>query len=200
MKISVAVQLALGAALALVSLLAWHWVDQRDELRTAVSIASHAADKKGRPITLGTSAAIAQIRVIGKALDDTRIATKAAEAADANHALTVERKDTKTTQEVSTDVLAQLSQTRDDLAASRALAAQRLRELATARADQGGGRDAPVAEDADATCRAAFSATCDEVLTLLAEAEDNTAKLVGWQRFWPEVVANHEEPAGPPAP
>lgn len=200
MKISTAAQLTLGVALALVSLLAWHWLDQRDDLRAAVSIAAHAADKQGRPVTLSTSGAIAQVRVIGKALDDTRLATKAAEAADATHALEVERKDTQTTKEVSTDVLAQLAQTRDDLADSRALAAQRLRELAAARADQGGGGDPPVAEDADATCRAAFAASCDEVLALLAEAEDNTTKLVGWQRFWPEVVANHEEPTTAPAP
>lgn len=182
-----------SAGLGLVLLIAIgviaHVTHQRDALRSAVSIAAHAKDKHDRPVTLGVRAAIAQIAVLGNAVDDARQAQPKAALADTRHALSVEREDTRINQEVSSDVLAKLDRVQAELVASRALAAQRLRELAAARADQGGGGAARVAEDADATCRANFAAACDEVLALLAEAERNTAGLLGWQRWWAEVKA-----------
>ncbi len=191
-KLTTVVQLGLGLTLAIVSLFAWHFAGQRDQLKSAVSIAAHAKDKHGRPVTLSVADAVTQVRILGQAVDDARLAAKTAEAADANHVITVERADARTTQEVSTDVQAQLARVQDDLAASRRLADQRLRQLAAARADQGGGGGAPVAADPDATCRAYFAATCDEVLTLLAEADANTVKLLGWQKWWAAVRANHD--------
>lgn len=184
-------ELAGGMLLLLVLTLGLHWRGERDDLRSAVSIAAHATDKHG-PAILSTSEAIAQVRVLGRAVDQAELAGVQAAAADAAHVIKVERADAQTVQEVSSHVLAELDQTRDALAASRALAAQRLRALAAARAYPGGGGDAPIAEDPDATCGAAFSASCDEVLALLAEAESNTAKLTGWQTFWADVQANHD--------
>jgi hypothetical protein len=167
-------------------------------MRVAVSIGAHAKDSTGRPVMLATKAAVAQIRALGDAVDATRLATKDAEAADANHALKVERKDTQISTEVSNDVQVQLEKTRSALADSRALAALRLRELAETRADQSHRGDPPVPETPDATCRAVADASCDEILALLAEAERNTTNLVGWQDFWARVTANHdEEPATP---
>lgn len=165
--------------------------DNKD-LRSAVSIASHATDKQGMPVTFSTKGAIEAVRILGNALDDIQRKVAAAGIADANHVITVERKDASASQEVSADVLAQLDRTEAALADSRALAAKRLRALAQARSDQGGGGNAPIAQDPDATCGAAFAATCDEVLALLAEAERNTAQLIGWQAFWPRVQANHD--------
>jgi len=183
---------ALAIALAAASLLAWHWRGERDALRSAVSIAAHAADAMGAPILLRTPAAIAQVRVLGQAVDDARLAAAKAAAADAQLVVRVERADAQVNQEVQTHVLAELERTRDALADSRALAARRLRELAEARADPSGGRPTPAAADPDAVCGAAFAAPCDDVLALLAEAETNTAKLVGWQRWWAGVKANHD--------
>jgi len=184
-------ELGLAVLLASAVALGWHWRGQRDDLRAAVSIAAHAADRAGRPATLSTRDAIAQARILGQAVDDMRLASARATAADAEHALTVERADARTIEEITTDVHDQLAQVRDALADSRALAARRLRELEQARADSGGGGAAAEPADPDATCRAAFAATCDEVLAFLAEAEGNTARLVGWQKFWAGVKANH---------
>jgi hypothetical protein len=190
---------ALGALLLIVSLLYWSAIEERDDLRIAASISGHARDADGRQVTLATKAAVEQIRILGNAVDAARQASAEAAAADANHALKVERADTQTSTEVSNDVQRQLDQTRTALADSRALAAERLRELAQTRADQGGGGDEAVPEDPDATCRAVAAASCDEILALLAEAESNTAALLGWQRFWPEVKANHDDdPAAAP--
>lgn len=187
-----ALELAAGAMLALILALGLHWRSERDQLRSAVSIAAHAGDAKGRPIVLGTKAAIAEVRVLGKAVDDIKLATAHAEAADAQHINQVERADAQTDQEVSANVLAQLEQTRSALDASRILAAERLRAIAAARTDQGGGSGAAITADPDTICDAYFAASCDQVLTLLAAAESNTAQLLGWQAFWPAVKRNHD--------
>lgn len=179
----------LGLALLLAFGVIGHVIHQRDALRSAVSIAAHAKDKHNRPVTLGVRGAIAQITILGNAVDNAGKAQAKAALADSNHALSVERNDTRINQEVSSDVLAKYDRVQAELVASRALAAQRLRDLAAARADQSGGGAARVAEDADATCRANFAAACDEVLALLAEAERNTAGLLGWQRWWADVRA-----------
>jgi len=187
----------LAALLIIMSLLYWSAIEDRDALRIAASISGHAKDANGRPVTLSTKGAVEQIRILGSAVDAARVASADATAADATHALKVERTDTQTTTEVSKDVQAQLDRVQDELAASRALAAQRMRELTEARTPQGSGGAAPVAEDPDATCSAYFAASCDEVLTLLAEAERNTAGLIAWQRFWAEVTANHADELAP---
>lgn len=187
------VSLGLALALAISLAVIGHVTQQKDALRAAASTAGHAVDKAGSPVTLSTKGAIAQIRILGAAVDQARQARPDAAAKDATHALTVERADARTTQEVSSDVLAKFDRIQVELDASRALASQRMRELTAARAHQGGGGAPAVAEDADATCRAHFAASCDEVLALLAEAERNTAGLVGWQAWWAGVAANHAE-------
>ncbi len=184
--------LALAIALAVIGDLS-HKVEA---FRSTVSTAAHVVDKQKRPATLSTKGALEQIRILGAAVDQARQARADAAQADAAHVITVERADARTSQEVSTNVLAQLDRVQAELAASRALAAQRLRDLAAARADQGGGRAPTVAEDPDATCRAAFAADCDGVLALLAAAERQTAQLTGWQSWWAQIAANHaDDPA-----
>lgn len=189
----------LGLALAFAIALAFigdlsHKVDA---FRSTTSIAADMRDKAGNPVTLSTKAALAQIRILGAAVSDARKASADAKAKDQAHVITVERADARTNEEVSSDVLAKLDRVQAELDASRALAAQRMRELSAARADQDRRRASPVADDSDATCRAHFAAACDEVLTLLAEAERNTVQLLGWQAWWPEVAANHAEAAEP---
>ncbi|KTF70684.1 hypothetical protein ACNFJ7_02285 [Sphingomonas sp. HT-1] len=186
--------LALAIALAVIGDLS-HKVDA---FRSTTSTAADVRDKAGNPVTLSTKAALAQIRILGAAVSDAQKASTDAKAKDQAHVITVERANARTNQEVSSDVLAKLDRVQAELDASRALAAQRMRELSAARADQDRGRGSPVADDPDATCRAHFAAACDEVLTLLAEAERNTVKLLGWQAWWPEVAANHHAEAAEP--
>ncbi|NLS25697.1 hypothetical protein S2M10_06670 [Sphingomonas sp. S2M10] len=185
--VSLGLALALAVALAVIGDLS-HKVDA---FRSTTSVAVRARDKGGNPLTLSTKDALAQIRILGAAIDDARQASADAKAKDQAHVINVERADARTNQEVSSDVLAKFDRVQAELAASRALAAQRMRELAAARADQGGGGAPAGAEDPDATCRAHFAAPCDEVLTLLAEAERNTAIALGWQAFWAGIAANH---------
>lgn len=192
MNVTTAARLGIGLLLIAVLAMALTWRGERNQLVTAISIAAHAADAKGRPITWSASDAIAQVRIMGKAIDDTKLATANAEATDAQRVTRIERGDAKIIQEVSTHVQDQLERTRGALSDSRALAAERLRALAAARADQGGGGDAAGAPAPDAICGAYFAASCDEVLALLAEAEANTVKLLGWQEFWPRLKANHD--------
>lgn len=194
------VSLGLALALLLVSGLMVHYAHQRDAMRTAISIAGHVVDKHGKPLTLSTSGAIAQIRILGAAVDNARKASADAAAKDAAHVINVERADARANQEVSSDVLAKFDRVQAELAASRTLAAQRLRELAQARADQGGGGAAAGATDPDATCRAAFATDCDGVLALLAAGERQTAQLVGWQAWWAQIAANHAGDAEPAPP
>ncbi|RSV44428.1 hypothetical protein CA234_03160 [Sphingomonas sp. ABOLE] len=194
--VSLGLALALAIALAVIGDLS-HKVGA---LLSTTAIAAHATDKAGQPRDLSTKDAIAQIRILGAAVDQARKASADAKAADAAHVINVERADARATQEVSTDVLAKFDSVQAELAASRALAAQRMRELAAARADQGSGGAPAIAADPDATCRAHFAASCDEVLTLLAEAERNTAVALGWQAFWARVAANHAEPEDAPDP
>lgn len=164
------VSAGLGLALLLAIGVIAHVTHQRDVLRSAMSIASHAKDEHDRPVTLGVRAAVAQIALLGNAVDDAGKAQAKAALADSNHALSVERNDTRINQEVSSDVLAKYDRVQTEPVASRALAAQRLRDLAAARADHGGSGTPAVVEDVDATCRANFAAACDEVLAPLAEA------------------------------
>ncbi|WP_066723611.1 hypothetical protein [Sphingomonas pituitosa] len=187
------VSLGLALAFAISLAVIGHVAQQKDALRAAASTAGHAVDKGGKPVTLSTKGAIAQIRILGAAVDQARQARADAAAKDATHALTVERADARTNQEVSNDVLAKFDRVQAELAASRALAAQRMRELAAARADQGGGGAPAGPADPDATCRAHFAASCDDVLALLAEAERNTAVALGWQAFWAGIAANHAD-------
>lgn len=192
-------ELAGGVLLLVAVLVGLHWRGQRDDVVSAVSIAAHAVDAEKRPITLSPAGAIVQVRILGQFKDDALRVRAEAAAADAAHVNQVERKDAATITEVSKDVLAQLDRTQDDLAASRALAAQRLRALAARDLSSSGGA-AAIAADPDAVCGAAFAASCDEVLALFAEAERNTAQLVGWQRFWREVKANHDGEPGSAEP
>jgi hypothetical protein len=189
--VSLGLALALAIALAVIGDLS-HKVDA---LLSTTAIAGHVTDKQGQPRDLSTKDAIAQIRILGAAVDQARKASADAKAADAAHVINVERADARANQEVSTDVLAKFDRVQAELAASRALAAQRMRELAAARADQGGGGASAGTEDPDATCRAHFAASCDEVLALLAEAERNTAVALGWQAFWAGIAANHADDA-----
>jgi hypothetical protein len=191
--VALGLALALAIALAVIGDLS-HKVEA---FRTVTSGAAHVADKNGNPVTLSTKAALAQIRILGTAVDQARQARADAAARDAAHVITVERADARANQEVSSDVLAKLDRVQAELAASRALAAQRLRELAAARAAQGGGGAPAGAEDPDATCRAAFAADCDGVLALLAAGERQTAQLVGWQAWWAKIAANHADDAEP---
>ncbi|WP_084581796.1 hypothetical protein [Sphingomonas azotifigens] len=192
--VSLGLALALAIALAVIGDLS-HKVDA---FRSTASIAAHVVDKQKRPATLATKAALEQIRILGAAVDRVRQARADAAAKDAAHVITVERADARANQEVSTDVLSKLDRVQAELAASRTLAAQGLRDLAAARADQGGGGAPAGPADPDATCEAAFAASCDEVLALLAAAESNTAQLLGWQAWWPKVAANHAEDAERP--
>ncbi|WP_313534411.1 hypothetical protein [Sphingomonas sp.] len=187
--VTLGLALALAIALAVIGDLS----HKGEALRSATAIAAHATDGKGAPRDLSTKEAIAQIRILGSAVDAARKASADAKAADAAHVITVERADARTNQEVSSDVLAKFDRVQAELAASRALAGQRMRELAAARADQGGGGAPAVAPDPDATCRAAFAADCDGVLALLAAAERQTAQLAGWQAWWAAVAANHAD-------
>lgn len=189
--VSLGLALAFAVSLAVIGRLS-HDVDA---FRSTASTVAHARDKQGNPLTLSTKDALAQIRILGAAVDDARKASADAKAEDQAHVITVERADARTNQEVSSDVLAKFDRVQAELAASRALAAQRMRELAAARADQGGGGAPASPEDPDATCRAHFAASCDEVLALLAEAERNTAVALGWQDFWAGVAANHTDDA-----
>lgn len=183
----------LGLALAFVIALAviGDLSHKVDAFRSTTSTAAHVVDKQKRPAALSTKAALEQIRILGAAVDQVRQARADAAAKDAAHVITVERADARTSQEVSTDVLARLDRVQAELAASRALAAQRLRQLAQARAAQGGGGAPAGPADPDATCRAAFAADCDGVLALLAAAERQTAQLTGWQAWWTRIAANH---------
>lgn len=194
--VSLGLALALAIALAVIGDLS-HKVEA---FRSTTSTAAHAADKAGHPVTLSTKEALAQIRILGNAVDQVRQARADTAARDAAHVITVERADARANQEVSSDVLAKLDRVQAELAASRALAAQRLRELAAARAAQGDGGAPAGAEDPDATCRAAFAADCDGVLALLAAGERQTAQLVGWQAWWAKIAANHAEDAEPARP
>jgi len=185
--VSLGLALALAIALAVIGDLS-HKVDA---LLSTTAIAAHVTDKQGQPRDLSTKDAIAQIRILGTAVEEARKASADAKAADAAHVITVQRADARTNQEVSSDVLAKFDRVQAELAASRALAAQRMRELNAARADQSGGGAPAGAADPDATCRAHFAASCDEVLALLAEAERNSAIALGWQAWWARIAANH---------
>lgn len=191
--VSLGLALALAVALALVGDLS-HKVDA---LLSTTAIAAHVTEKQGQPRDLSTRDAIAQIRILGTTVDDARKASADAKAADAANVITIERADARTNQEVSSNVLAKFDRVQAELAASRALAAQRMRELDAARADQGGGGAPAGAADPDATCRAHFATSCDEVLALLAEAERNSAIALGWQAWWAGIAANHaDDPQG----
>ncbi len=158
--LALALALALAIALAVIGDLS----HKLDAFRSTTSTAAHVVDKQKRPVTLSTKGALEQIRILGAAVDQAPQASADAAKADAAHVITVERADARTSQEVSTDVLQKLDRVQAEFAASRALAADRLRQLAQARADQGGGGAPAIAEDPDATCRAAFAADCDGVL------------------------------------
>lgn len=181
--------LAFAIALAVIGDLS-HKVDA---FRATTSTAAHVVDKQQRPVTLSTKGALEQIRILGAAVDKARQASADAAKADAAHVIKVERADARTNQEVSTDVLAKLDRVQAELAASRALAAQRLQQLAQARTDHGSGGAPASPDDPEATCRAAFAADCDGVLALLAAAERQTAQLAGWQAWWARIAANHSD-------
>ncbi|HEU4958954.1 MAG TPA: hypothetical protein VFT56_00985 [Sphingomonas sp.] len=187
--IAMAVEVITVAALVALGL---HWRGQRDDLLAAVSASSHAINAKGAPRDLGTAEAVKTIRGMGLAIDTARRATSDAMAKDAQSALTVERADAGASEEVSTDVLDQLARTRADLADARALADKRLRALTAARPVDGGGSATPVPYDPEPACRAYAGSDCDGLLAKLAAADEQTQQLLGWQRFYPAVKANHD--------
>ena len=172
-----------------------HLRGQRDDLLAAASAASHAVDAKGSPRDLDTGQAVKAIRAMGGLIDQVRQKTVEAKAADAGVVVRVAAQDADTQQEVSTDVLNQLARTRADLAAARALAGQRLRALTSARATVGAGGGEAVPYDPEPACRAYAGTDCDGLLAKLGAAQEQTQQLLGWQRFYPAMKANHEAAA-----